>query len=146
MVFTRQKARAGANLESPARTQPGKNMREVCTPIRTVFTREHNELFIQQVLQYSQEQKGYELHYIVLGLNESSIEDDMKKAYRTLALRFYPDRNQHSQVSNMMEMINEAKEELENTLRHNDAMREEECVYIDVMREQNVSVWHRIIL
>ena len=27
-----------------------------------------------------------------------------------------------------MKMINEAKEELEYTLRHNDAIREEECV------------------
>ena len=58
MVFTKRKSRAGANPESPTRNQPGKNIREVCTPRHKVFTREHNELFIQRVLQYSQEEKG----------------------------------------------------------------------------------------
>ena len=43
MVFTVQKARAGANPESPAKTQTGTNIREVRTPIKTVFTREDNE-------------------------------------------------------------------------------------------------------
>ena len=65
------------------------------------------------------------MHYHVLGLNYSSTEDDMKKAYRSLALRFHPDKNQHSHISDVMKMINEAKEELENTLRHNDAIMEE---------------------
>ena len=35
-----------------------------------------------------------------------------------------------------MKMINEAKEELENTLRHNDAIREEERDCMDEIREQ----------
>ena len=94
MVFTRKKARAGANPESPARTQPGKNIREVRTPRLTVFTQEQNELFIQRVLQYSQGEKGDELHYLVLGLNKSSTGNDMKKSYRSLALRFHPEKNQ----------------------------------------------------
>ena len=51
MLFTRKKARAGANPESPARTQAGKNMREGRNPRRTVFTQEQNDLFIQRVLQ-----------------------------------------------------------------------------------------------
>ena len=33
-----------------------------------------------------------------------------KKAYRSLALQFHPDKNQHPQVSDVMKMINEAKE------------------------------------
>ena len=33
-------------------------------------------------------------------------------------------------------MINEAKEELKNTLLHNDSIREEERVRMDVMREE----------
>ena len=90
MVFTRQKSRAGANPESPARNQPGTNIRELHNPRRTVFTWEHNELFIQRVLQYLQEKKSDELHYHVLSLDESSIEDDMKNAYCSLALRFHP--------------------------------------------------------
>ena len=65
------------------------------------------------------------MHYHVIGLNESSSEDDMKKAYRSLALRFHPEKNQHSQVSDVMKMIHNAKEDLENTLHHNDVIREE---------------------
>ena len=110
MVFTRQKARAGANSESPERTQPGTNIHEVRNPRWTVFARGKKYLFIQQVLQYSQEENGNELHYLVLGLNEFSTEDDMEKAYRSLALQSHPDKNQHSQVSDVMKMINEDKE------------------------------------
>ena len=95
MVFTRQKTIVGANTESPTRTQTGTNTREVRTPRWTVFTREQNELFIQRVLQYSQEEKGDELHYIVLGLNESSTYNDKKKANCSLVLKFNPDKNQH---------------------------------------------------
>ena len=46
-----------------------------------------------------------------------------EKYYFTLALQFYPDKNQHSQVTEVMKIINEAKEELESTLRHNDEIR-----------------------
>ena len=51
MVFTRQKAKAGANPEYPARTQTGTNIREGINPIRTVFTQEQNDLFIQRFRQ-----------------------------------------------------------------------------------------------
>ena len=72
IVFTRQKSRAGVNPESPARNRLGTNIRVLRTPIQTIFTQEQNELFIQRVLQYSQEDKGDKLHNNVLGLNESS--------------------------------------------------------------------------
>ena len=77
MVFNRQKARGGANPESPARTKPGTNIREGGNPRQTVFTWEQNDLFVQQVLKCSQEKKSDELHYRVLGLNESSTDDDI---------------------------------------------------------------------
>ena len=86
MVFTRQKARAGANPESPPITHPETNICEVRTPSRTFFTQEQYELFVQKVVQYSQEKEGEDLHYHVLYLNESSTEDDMKKADRKMAL------------------------------------------------------------
>ena len=54
IVLTRQKERAVANPEPPPRTQPVTNIHKVRTPNRTVFTREHNELFIQRVVQYYQ--------------------------------------------------------------------------------------------
>ena len=79
MVFTRQKSRADENPESLPRTQPERNIREVRTPSRKLFTQEHNELFVQHVVQYSQEKEGEYLHYHVLGLNEFSTEDYIKK-------------------------------------------------------------------
>ena len=136
MVFDRKKARAGENPISPARTQPGKNIREGSNTRRKFFTLEYNDLFIPQVLQHDQEQKSDELHYHVLGFNESSTEDDMKKAYSSLALRFHPGKNQHSQVTEVTKIINEAKEEQESTLHHNDEKWEEEHVHIDAKREE----------
>ena len=69
MVPTRQNAKAVANPQSPARIQPGTNIREGSNPIRPFLTWEQNDLFIQQVLQYSQENESDEFHYHVLGLN-----------------------------------------------------------------------------
>ena len=76
------------------------------------------------------------MHYQVLGLNESSIEDDMKKACCSLALRFHPDKIKHSHVTEVMRMLIKAKENLESTLRHIDEIREGERVRMDVMREE----------
>ena len=70
----------GANTEYPPRTHPGTNIHEVHTLNRKVLTREHNELFIQQVVQYYQVADGDELNYRVLGLNKSQTGDDIKKA------------------------------------------------------------------
>ena len=51
-------------------------------------------------------------------------------------LRFHPDKNWHSQVTEVMKIINEAKEKLEITLCHNDDIREEERFCMDAMREE----------
>ena len=59
----------------------------------------------------------------------------MKKSHCSLALQFHADKNQYSQVSNVIKIINEAKEELEKALRHNYSIREEEHVRMDAMRE-----------
>ena len=85
MVFIRRKKRASANPESPPRTHPATNIHEVRSPSQTVFTQKQNELFIEKVLQCYQHVAGDELHYIVLGSNESSTEEDMKTSYRSLA-------------------------------------------------------------
>ena len=107
MVFSRQKARADANLESSTRNQTEVNIREVCTPSRTVFAQEENELFAQTVLKYSHDLEGEVLHYYVLYLNESSIEDDLKKTICKLAVQSHPDKNKHPQASTAFCMINE---------------------------------------
>ena len=62
MVYTRQK-----NTKSDA------------NPSKTVFSKEQNDLFIQNVQEYSIYEKGEILNLFVLGLNESSTEDNMKK-------------------------------------------------------------------
>ena len=59
MEFTRQEARAVVNQESPAKYQQVTNIREGSNPRRPVFTQEQNGLFIQRVLQYSQENESY---------------------------------------------------------------------------------------
>ena len=63
----------------------------------------------QQVVQYSQILEGEDFHYHVLGLNDSSTEDNMKKAYRKMAPPSQPDKNKHSKHSDAMRMINEDK-------------------------------------
>ena len=60
----------------------------------------------------------------------------MKKAYHSLALRFQPDKNKHSQVTEVTRMVIEAKENLESTVRHNDEIMEEEHVCMDTMKEE----------
>ena len=58
----------------------------------------------------------------------------MKKYYRKLALRSCPAKNNHPQASSVMRMINEAKEGLEDLLRYNGAMREQE-EYLHIQEE-----------
>ena len=69
MVYTRlQISKAGAN------------------PSKTVLSKEQNDLFIKFFQEYSLYAKGDILNLFVLGLNESSIEEYMKKAYRSMSL------------------------------------------------------------
>ena len=62
------------------------------------------------------------MHYRVIGLNESSTEYDTKTKNHKLALQFQPDKNNHSQASAVMLMINETKEGLEEILCYNDVI------------------------
>jgi curved DNA-binding protein CbpA len=51
-------------------------------------------------------------YYAVLGLNRKASAEDVQRAYRTLALRYHPDRNTAADAASRMTAINEAYETL----------------------------------
>lgn len=52
-----------------------------------------------------------ENYYNVLGINENATKDEIKKAYRTLQMKYHPDKNRGSQDAiNMTQKMNEAYE------------------------------------
>ena len=68
----------------------------------------------------------YHLNLHILGLNYSSTYVKMIASYRSMVCRFHPDNNYGFDTSEIMTTINMAKEGLQNQLRKNDAVREEE--------------------
>ena len=68
----------------------------------------------------------YHLNLHVLGLNYSSTFVEIITGYRYMAHRFHPDNNYGFNTSEIMTMINTAKEGLQDQLRKKDAVREEE--------------------
>ena len=51
-------------------------------------------------------------YYEVLGVGRSASEDDIRKAYRRLALQFHPDRNKDVGASEQFKEVKEAYETL----------------------------------
>ena len=51
-------------------------------------------------------------YYEILGVNENSSEDEIKKKYRKLSLQYHPDRNTSPEANGMFQKINEANEVL----------------------------------
>ena len=70
----------------------------------------------------------YDLNLHVLGLNDYSTFSEMIKGYRYMARRFHPDNNYGFDTTEMTTMINTARYGLQDKLRENDALREEEHV------------------
>ena len=52
-------------------------------------------------------------YYEVLGVAKNASDDDIKKAYRKLAMKFHPDRNQADESKKAEDKFKEAKEAYE---------------------------------
>ena len=70
----------------------------------------------------------YHLNLHVLCLNDYSTFAEMMKGYHSMARRFHPDNNYGFDTTEMMTMINKARYGLQDQLRENDALTEEERV------------------
>ena len=92
------------------------------------FSKEQNDLKMKEDRDFAAHTATgqYHLNLHVLGLNYSSTYLEMITSYRSISRIFHPDNNYGFDTSEMMTMINMAKEGLQQQLRKNDAVREEE--------------------
>ena len=102
-----------------------KNATAEANPSVTKFSKEQNDLKTKELREYAANNAvgQYDLNLHVLGLNYSSTFLEMIKGYRSMARRFHPDNNCGFDTTEMMTMINMAKEVLQDQLRNNDASR-----------------------
>ena len=96
-----------------------KNATAEANPSVTKFSKEQNDLKMKELKEYAANNAAgrYDLNLHVLGLNNYSTYAEMMKGYRSMARRFHPNNNYGFDTSEMMTMINTAKEELQDQLR-----------------------------
>ena len=91
------------------------------------FSKEQNDLKTKELREFSANTATgqYYLNSHVLGLNYSSTFVEMIKGYRSTACIFHPDNNCEFDTTEIMTMINTARDGLQDQLRENDELREE---------------------
>ena len=91
-------------------------------PSVTKFSKEQNGLKMEEHQEYAANKAvgQYHLNLHVLDLDYNSTYTEMIKAYRSMACRFHPDNNYGFDTTEMMKMINTAKDALQYQLRDND--------------------------
>ena len=96
-------------------------------PSVTKFSKEQNDLKTKYLQEYAANKAldQYHLNLHALDLNYNSTSTEMIKAYCSMARRFNPDNNYEYHTTEMMTMINTAKDGLQDRLRENDRFREE---------------------
>ena len=80
-----------------------------------------------------------ETYYDILGVSKDASETDIKKAFRSLSLKYHPDRNVGEDTTEKFQRINQAYE----TLSDPDKRKEYRGVLINIMK--NVIQLHKII-
>ena len=99
-------------------------------PSVTKFSKEQNDLKMNKLKEYAANNAlgQYHLNLHVLGLNYYSTFAEMMKGVRSMARRFHLDNNYGFDTTEIMTMINTARDGLRDQLRENDELREEERV------------------
>lgn len=72
-------------------------------------------------------------YYKTLGISQNASHEEIKKAFRKLAVKYHPDKNRNHFVSEQFKEINEAKQVLLNDFKK----FQYDCLLLDFLRENN---------